>query len=111
MPKSPDFTKTKTKLLERKQFNEGKPPAAAGVIKQAAGGDPVKEHLAKKAKSIRTSSTQGPVKQPSSTKASALQSEKRRMEIEKKKAENEKKEKEDAERKKRQTAVSLHFRR
>ena len=106
VPKSPKFSKPKSKPLERAYVNEGKPPVGA-VVAQAAGGDKLRAALA--AKSTKSKTSQGPAKQPSSTRASALQAERRRSEIEAKKAENERKEKEDAERIRKQNQVSAKY--
>ena len=103
VPKSPNFSKPKSKPLERAYVNEGKPPVGA-VVAQATGGDKLRAALA--AKSTKSMTSQGPVKQPSSTRASALQAERRRKEIEAKKAEEERKALEDAERVKKQNTVS-----
>jgi hypothetical protein len=72
VPRSPNFTKPKSKPLERNYVNEGKPPTAANqALNQATGGDKLMAALA--AKSVKSKTSQGPVKQPSSTRASALQ--------------------------------------
>ena len=85
-PVSPKFSQTKSKPLERTYVNETtKPPSAMSkAVANAAGGDKLKAALA--AKSMKSSTSQGPAKQPSSTKATALQAESRRKDIEKKKA-------------------------
>lgn len=109
VPRSPNFRPTKSKPLERTYVNEGRPPTGAGaskggynasqsVISQAAGGDKLRATLAAKSTKSKAS-TDGPVKQPSSTRATALLQQRRREEIEKKKAEEEKKAKDEADRK------------
>ena len=106
VPKSPNFRPTKSKPLERSYVNEGRPPTGAAgktvgasqsVISQAAGGDKLKATLAAKSTKSKAS-TEGPVKQPSSTRATALLQQRRREEIEAKKAEEERKAKEEADR-------------
>ena len=83
-PVSPKFSQTKSKPLERTYVNETSKPPMSTAVANAAGGDKLKAALA--AKSMKSSTSQGPAKQPSSTKATALQAESRRKDIEKKKA-------------------------
>lgn len=88
-PKSPKFTKTKTRPLERSYVNEAPPQP-----------DKLKQLLAK---SMTKPSTQ--VKQPSSTRAMELASQRRREEIEAKRKADEKAAKEETLRKEKQAKL------
>ena len=94
-PQSPNFTKTKSKPLEREYLNEGGHLAPSA----SAPEDKFKAALAKQmsmAKSMQS------VKPPSSTRAVELAQKRRRDEMEQKKAQEEVKSKEDQERLERQ---------
>lgn len=91
-PRSPNFTKPKSKPLERDQFNEAQP-----AIEKFRTVTP---------KKARTASEK-PVKQPSSTRAMALTQQKRREEIEAMRQKEEQEHIEEAERKKKQERVSI----
>ena len=104
VPKSPNFRESKSKPLERAYVNESTKPPMSTAVAQAAGGDKLKAALA--AKSMKSSGSQGPAKQPASTKSTALQAEARRKDIEAKKAAELAKQKEDEARYKRQNSVS-----
>lgn len=82
IPKSPNFEKTKSRPLDRDQFNE-----AAPKIQQF------------KALSRQKSVSDQPVKQPSSTRSMVLLQERRREEIEADRKRENEKIKEDKERK------------
>lgn len=97
-PQSPNFTKTKSKPLQREYLNEGLAGSAS------APEDKFKAALAKQmsmAKSLQS------VKPPSSTKAVELAQKRRREDMESKKAQEEVNAKEEMARKERQQRVSL----
>ena len=89
-PKSPNFSKPKSKPLERDQFNETHP-----TIEKFKAASP---------KKVRPVSAK-PVKQPSSTRAMALTQQKRREEIEATRMKEEQERLEEADRKKKQERV------
>ena len=102
------FNNSKSKPLERAYVNEG--GYQQHVINQATGGDKLKAAMAtKKSTKSRSSATGPPVKQPSSTRSTALLQERRRKEIEAKKAADEKKAAEDKARIERQNQVRTHY--
>ena len=90
-PQSPNFTKTKSKPLERQYLNEG-----VGLpMSVSQPEDKFKAALAKQASAAATNKS---VKPPSSTRAVELAQKRRRDEMEAKKAEEERKLKEDKDR-------------
>lgn len=94
VPKSPNFTKTSTKNLDRQYLNEGQPEPAVDKFKAA-----LMKSMAKNEDKAAAN--------PSCTKASTLAMERRRLELENKRKQDEACKKEDHDRIEKQQRVSV----